>query len=163
MIIISHHRSLDLADRKRHALLLKYASVELLSRRDAAGRYSSRGRTYIWEVRPKEKKPKRAEFVIHFEYGAKSKKKGDQRIRFQVHVFGPSGASFDDAIKAIRKRNQGEAWPEGWSKKAIYWTKPRQPDKHRTDPLPSHLRQVAIAAGGATPVSKNLPTGGKRK
>lgn len=51
MTIIGHHRSADLAERHRRALEQEYnAPVEITSRRNAAGRYSSRGNTFTFEV-----------------------------------------------------------------------------------------------------------------
>jgi hypothetical protein len=154
MIIHAHHRSKALALRHLAALRRKYGSAELLSRRNAAGRYSKRGQFYVFEVREKAKKPGRTEYVIHFDYGTKSKKKGDQRIRFQVHVWGPQGATDREAIEAIKARTEGAPWPAGWSHKAIYWGKGTKPAT-RTDWQNRDLFKTAILGGEASPSHDN--------
>jgi hypothetical protein len=156
MIIHSHHRSEALALQHLAALRRKYASAELLSRRNALGRYSSRGRTYVFEVQEKKKKPGRTEYVIHFDYGTKDKKKGDRRIRFQVHVWGPASTPDPEVIEIIRGRTEGLPWPSGWRHKAIYWGKPKgdaQICVHRTDWENSDLFKTSILGGESSPAA----------
>lgn len=119
MIISSQHPSAALAERKRKTLEKRYFIVRLLSRRNAAGRFSKRGQHYEWEVFDKPK-GKRAEFVVHFDYGSGRTK---NLIRFQVHVLGPQEATDEEAISAIRAFERGER-KRGWTWKEIYWSHP---------------------------------------
>jgi hypothetical protein len=154
MIIYAYHHNKGLALRHLTALRRKYESAELLSRRNASGRYSKRGQFYVFEVREKKKKPGRTEYVIHFNYGTLDKKKGDRRIRFQVHVFGPQGASDREAVEIIKDRTNGAPWPSGWSHKAIYWGKPKgdaQLCVHRTDWQNRDLFKTSVLGGESSP------------
>ena len=148
MIIISHHRSAALADRKRRDLEARYpeSRVELLSRRNEKGWFSNNGHTFTWEVTPTGA---RLELVVHFDYGSEKSK---NLIRFQVHVFGPGNATDAEAISAIRQANKGEGFPKSWRKRAIYWGHPPK-SENQTKPLPSSLRRTAIAAGAASVVA----------
>ena len=151
MIIISHHHNADLADRKRGDLEARYPNsrVELISRRNERGWFSDNGHTFTWEVTPTQKE---IELVVHFDYGSNAGPKKDL-IRFQVHVFGPGNATDAEAIRAIRQANQGEGFPDGWRKRAIYWGHPPK-TKRQTKPLPSSLRRTALAAGEARVVRR---------
>lgn len=150
MIISSQHHSAALASRKRRELEKRYFIVRLLSRRNAAGRFSKRGQHYEWEVFDKPR-GKRTEFVVHFDYGSGRKK---NLIRFQVHVLGPQDATDEEAISAIRAFERGER-KRGWTWKEIYWSHPPKSvqgpidDEEEDDEESDKLRGVRRAAIGA--------------
>jgi hypothetical protein len=118
MIIISHHRSKALAHRHLLALRRKYARADLLSQRNAEGRYSSGGQTFVFEVQ--EKAEPQIEVVIHFDYGSRDPK-GDHLIQFQVHLFAPGTETDKEIIGAIRDHAEGLPYPKGYREKTITW------------------------------------------
>lgn len=58
--VIGHHRSLALAERHLRELSRKNPGVEvrIASRRDSEGRFSNRGRTFIFEIKEPTEPPK---------------------------------------------------------------------------------------------------------
>lgn len=151
MIIVSHHRNAALAERKRRALASEYARVDLMSRRNGDGEFSERGRTFVWEV--EKDLPKKLEIVLHFDYGDEG---GKDLIRWQVHMFGPGGATDEEAIAAVKEKNRTGETPKGWKLKSIFWEKPNSAKRSgpQTDPLNRSLRKAGIAGGAARVVSR---------
>ena len=150
MIITSYHRNAGLALRHLATLRRSHDYAEIVDRRNAAGRFSARGRYFTFEVRD-EAEEKTIEYVLHFDYGdAKSK----NLIRYQVHIIAPSGLKDSEVIAGVRARSKGEAWPKGWKKKAIYWSHPPKCEL-RSERLPKTLRKAAIGGGKASVSGRN--------
>jgi len=83
MIIVGNHRSAALAQRHLRELRREHkgSTVEIISRRNASGRYSGRGQYFWFEV---TKLPtNQIELVAHFDY---SSRKAKRLLRFQVHI-----------------------------------------------------------------------------
>lgn len=119
-IIYGKHRSRTLAERHARDLSRKFdAPFEIIARRRADGRYSTRGHFFTFEEQePTEEK---VEYVLHFDYG---KKRRGNPIDVQVHLRGPNNAD-DKEVKTCYK----EWWetgnlPRGWSVRAIAWQHP---------------------------------------
>lgn len=159
MIIQAQHRNFALATRHLRELRKKYASAELLSRRNARGRFSNRGQFYVFEVT--EATQDKIELVAHFDYGSS---KAKDLLRFQVHIIGPADASDDEALRVIREHfSEGEAYPKGWRQKTIYWGHVMsgeddgevEKEFDRDDERQAHLARLAIG-GGERKVSRRI-------
>jgi len=154
MIISAQHRSYALALRHLRELRRKYPSAELLSRRNARGRYSSRGQFYEFEVT--EETQQKIELVLHFDYSSTAAR---DLLRFQVHVIGPGNVSDDEALRVVREHfTKGGKYPKGWREKAIYWGHV-QPWEDVERPIGDDfrvqgLRDMVIAGGEGTVARK---------
>lgn len=152
MIIKANHASLSLALRHLTQLKKQFLHAEIISRRNASGHYSERGHVFFFEARGQvKKKQRRTEYVVHFDYDEQGPGRRDL-IRYQVHVFGPSGVSDREAIAAIRQIERGES-PKGWKVKTILWGKNPPPSERKDIPLGS-LKKSAILGGEASVSSR---------
>jgi hypothetical protein len=160
MIIDAQHRNYRLALRHLAALRHQYGNAELLSRRNARGRFSQRGQLFQFEVR--EDTGKRVQFVLHFDYaGGKAK----DLLRFQVHVSGPEDVSDDEAIRIIRDNFGGDEkpLPKGWRRRSIYWghisegSAPDETVKRKVkDDREKGLQRLAIDFGKASVANRKI-------
>jgi len=153
LIIDSYHRNYSLALRHLSALRREYPgqSVELLSRRNSSGRFSSRGHHFQFEVRERQE---RVELVAHFDYGSSKKK---SVIEMQLHVFAPGGLDDSEYIQAIRDRAQGRAWPSReWSARLLEYKSGKKGFRKNsgTNKLPKGLVNEAVLAGEGSIISK---------
>lgn len=162
MIVISHHRSAALTDKKRRSL--QHANPEsqfnLLSRRNARGRFSTNGHKFVWEVQPKNKK---LNLVLHFDYGDQGKGK---LIQFQVHVEGPGETSDADAVEIIQTAALEGRYPKGWRERAIFWSKGGNVRYHVNGAekhLPSSLVRQGVAMGEGSVESRRTSTKSNRR
>lgn len=169
MIIVGHHRSATLAQRHLRALRREHkgSSVEIVSRRNASGRYSGRGQYFWFEV---VKLPTdRIELVAHFDYAST---KAKDLLRFQVHIIGPSKTTDREALEVIVNHfSDEEPYPRGWKEKIIFWGHTRgdgdvEQEYNADDSLQTHLAKLAILGGERkvsrrNPVRKNRRTGRK--
>lgn len=167
MIIVGHHRSIALARRHRAQLRRDYAprSVEIISRRNKRGRFSVRGRYFVFEV-GENQEPKTLELVVHFDY--ENPREGSRLLRFQVHVIVPFGREDSKYVSEIKHYfEEGGKLAKGYKVKVIYWGKVRRDegDKEvsRTDFINKELRQLAILGGTSKIIRRKTTTRKNRK
>lgn len=158
MIISARHRSYALALRHLAALRRQHpkASVEIISRRNASGKFSKRGIYYQFEVIEHEPIGK-LELVLHFDYGGS---KATDLIRFQVHITAPGDTDDEEALRIVRDHytpREKESWPKGWKETKIFWGHARgDGDVHREfdpeDERQRYLRRLAL--GGEAKIAR---------
>jgi hypothetical protein len=156
LIIVGKHRSAALAARHLSALKRQYpdSRVELIARRNGAGRYSSSGHFFWYEVTKLEEK---IELVLHFDYASP---KDSRLLRFQVHVTAPGATDDDEAIEVVRQHfTSKKKWPKGWRQRSIYWghVLPGTPEEVRRKYDPeehAHIRRITFAGGEGTVTSR---------
>ena len=164
MIINAHHRNYSLA--LQHLAALRRDNpgqqVELLSRRNAAGRYSTRGRSYQFEVIGEKPTGEGIEFVAHFDYG--SKKKGSV-IEMQLHIFVPEGTTDNEALQAIRDRALGKPWPsKKWKARMLEYKSGKKGLRKNegANKLPKGLVNSAMAEGSGRVTSRSAIQSNRR-
>jgi hypothetical protein len=167
MIVVGYHRSAALAHKHLLALRREHrdATVELIGRRTAKGRYSSRGRYFWYEITKHESK---IELVLHFDYGSS---RARDLLRFQVHVIGPGNAADDEALRIVRSHfSEGKRFPVGWRQKTIFWGHSRPGDESDVerdyskgdDSRIDRLAEIAIG-GGEGKVSRRTTVKTRRR
>ena len=156
MIVDSHHRNHSLALRHLSALRRENPGqqVELLSRRNAQGRYSYRGHHFQFEVIG-EKPSGEIEFVAHFNYG--SVKRGSV-IELQLHIFAPESTTDDEALEAIRDRANGKPWPsKKWRSTLLEYKSGKKGFRKNqgANKLPKGIINSAVAGGAGRITSRS--------
>lgn len=108
MTKIGHHRSLALAERHRRTL---GEGWEIKSRRNAAGRYSSRGHTFEFEKKEAEVQ----EYVLYWQ-----KQKRGRTVFPKVHIIiaAPPRQTRKTIISGVEQWSLGQP-QAGWSIRAI--------------------------------------------
>jgi hypothetical protein len=164
MIVDSYHRNYSLALRHLAALRRENPGqqVELLSRRNAQGRYSSRGHNFRFEVIGEKPTGKGIEFVAHFDYG--SKKKGSV-IEMQLHIFAPEGTTDNEALQAIRDRALGKPWPsKKWQARMLEYKSGKKSLRKNegANKLPKGLVNTTMAEGSGRVTSRVAVSSNRR-
>lgn len=100
--VIGKHRSLELAERHAAALRRQFkAEVRITSRFNAQGKPSKRGQFFRFSINKKERKKKKAAWLVFFEYRAGNKPSSLIKIDFIVPG-PPKGYSSDSVENATR-------------------------------------------------------------
>lgn len=164
MIVDSYHRNYSLALRHLSALRRENPGqqVELLSRRNAQGRHSSRGRHFTFEVIGEKPTGEGIEFVAHFDYGSK---KSGSVIEMQLHIFAPEGTTDNEALQAIRDRALGKSWPsKEWQARMLEYKSGKKSIRKNkgANKLPTGLVNTAMAEGSGRITSRSAIPSNRR-
>jgi hypothetical protein len=117
--IIGHHRSAALAEAHRRRLELKHrVPVEIVARRNSRGKFSQRGRTFVFKFAKveKEKGPLK-EWAVVWQYS--SKESGTRSLDF-IAIAKSKERALQLAFEAVENGEDSKGNPVSWAEK-IPW------------------------------------------
>lgn len=94
-------------------------SVELVSRRNAKGKFSSRGHFFVFRVKKRKRRPiVKREYVVRFSYQAR--KKGTNKL-IEIHLEGPNRNDRDKVIAIVIEWIKTGKIKRFWKVRSIDW------------------------------------------